>query len=220
VLANAGIMTGEYGTFEGNETTLTVNVISTFLLCLLLLPKLRDAPDGPGVFTIPNSALHYLAPTKELDLKDSEDKGAGMFGRLNDAKTANMTSRYPISKLLVLFATRELAARMAKSGKPAVIVNTPNPSYCKSQLHRDGEFGAIEKVAQAVLARSTEVGSRALVHALLSGPESQGQYLTNCHVQTPSSQVTNASGRRLQKQFFDELLQKMETIHPGVSEAI
>jgi hypothetical protein len=33
------------------------------------------------------------------------------------------------------------------------------------------------------MARSTEEGSRALVHGLLADQESNGQYLNNCHVQ-------------------------------------
>lgn len=41
VLENAGLATPVYEEFEGMESTITVNVISTFLLALLLLPKLR-----------------------------------------------------------------------------------------------------------------------------------------------------------------------------------
>jgi hypothetical protein len=90
-----------------------------------------------------------------------------------------MSTRYNLSKLLVIYVVREVVARM-KSGKASVIVNTPNPSYCKSGLLRDSTVPA----PPDFLARSTEMGSRALVHGLLAGPESNGQYLTNCHVQT------------------------------------
>ena len=41
VVENAGIATPHYEEFEGMESTITINVISTFLMALLLLPKLR-----------------------------------------------------------------------------------------------------------------------------------------------------------------------------------
>ena len=41
VLANAGISTNLYNSAEGFEETLTVNVISTFLLSVLCLPALQ-----------------------------------------------------------------------------------------------------------------------------------------------------------------------------------
>src|SRR2546429_7584403 len=38
VIENAGVSYAEYSLAEDNETTVTVNVVSTFLLALLLLP--------------------------------------------------------------------------------------------------------------------------------------------------------------------------------------
>lgn len=69
VLANAGLMTNTFSLSEGHEKTLNVNVVSTFLLCLLLLPKMRESGQQTGNicrFVIPNSALHYMAPMGEL----------------------------------------------------------------------------------------------------------------------------------------------------------
>ncbi|KAK1761706.1 hypothetical protein QBC33DRAFT_502373 [Phialemonium atrogriseum] len=214
VLANAGIMTSKFSVSEGNEKTLTVNVISTVLLCLLLAPKMRESGRETGNlcrFVIPNSALHYMAPLKELELE--RDIIAG----LNIPERANMAGRYPLSKLLVLYGVRELAQRSEAAGrKESFIINTPNPSYCKSDLGREMvTFGA--RAAEKILARSTEEGSRTLVHAVFAGKESNGQYLTNCHVQRPASHVTGQWGQQVQKKFFDELVANLEQIHPGVS---
>ncbi|CAM1510894.1 Fc.00g084070.m01.CDS01 [Cosmosporella sp. VM-42] len=208
VLANAGLLTQQFSLSGNNEKTITVNVVSTFLLLLLLLPKLRSS-SNPGKFVIPNSAMHYWAPTKEL----IPDKDKTIFSRLNDPKTADMAARYQVSKLLVLYVTRELASRMQSSKKPSIIINAPNPSYCKSGLIREVPGGA----PPDFIARTTEMGSRALVHGVLSGPESNGQYLTNCHVQAPASHVTNKTGARIQKAFFTELMEKLESISPGVT---
>jgi NAD(P)-dependent dehydrogenase (short-subunit alcohol dehydrogenase family) len=182
VLANAGIMTEQFDLSEHNEKTLNVNVISTFLLYLLLLPKMRESGRQTGHlcrFVIPNSALHYMAPTAELQ----PDKRS-IIDRLNDPKTANMAGRYPLSKLLVLYAVRELAERSSPSGKAACIINTPNPSFCKSNLAQESQGTMGFRVAEKLLARSTEEGSRVLVHGLLAGRETNGQYLSNCRVET------------------------------------
>jgi len=182
VLANAGIMTDKFGLSELNEKTLNVNVVSTFLLYLLLLPKMQESGQQTGHscrFVIPNSALHFMAPLTEL-----EPKNGSIISELNDPKKANMAGRYPVSKLLVIYAVRELAERSKSSRRGSCIINTPNPSFCKSNLAREAQEGRGFRIAEKVLARSTEEGSRVLVHGLLAGQESNGQYLSNCHVET------------------------------------
>jgi NAD(P)-dependent dehydrogenase (short-subunit alcohol dehydrogenase family) len=182
VLANAGIMTKQFTVSEGHEKTLTVNVISTLLLCLLLLPKMRESRKQTGWpcrFVIPNSALHYTAPLGELD--DGPDHP--IIARLDDQAKADMGGRYPLSKLLVLYAVRELADRAKASGKGLFILNSPNPSYCVSNLTRESRGSVGVKIGERLVARTTEEGSRTLYHGLFAGEESNGQFLTNCHVQ-------------------------------------
>jgi NAD(P)-dependent dehydrogenase (short-subunit alcohol dehydrogenase family) len=181
VLANAGIMTSNFSLSELSEKTLNVNVISTFLLYLLLLPKMRESGQQTGHvcrYVIPNSALHHMAPLAELD-----PKSPSIIDGLNDPKKANMAGRYPLSKLLVIYAVRELAERSSSSGKGACIINTPNPSFCKSNLASEAQESHGFRIAEKLLARSSEEGSRVLVHGLLAGQESNGQYLSNCHVE-------------------------------------
>ncbi|OKL61659.1 hypothetical protein UA08_02198 [Talaromyces atroroseus] len=220
VLANAGIMVDVFRMSEDNESTITVNVVSTFLLFLLLLPKFRDSADKFNIaprFTIVNSALHYMASLKELD---PERVPGSIFERLNNKELADMSARYNVSKLLVVYAVRELAERL--KGSTSIVLNAPNPSYCKSALALGTAQGrsAGGKAFEKMLARSTEEGSRALVHGVVSGPETNGQYLTNCHVQTPSSSVTCPKGVRIQKKFVDELVAKLVEIAPEAASYI
>lgn len=179
-LANAGLATNTFSLAEYNERTITVNVVSTFLLIALLMPKLRESASKFGIvprISIVNSALHYIAPLKEIDV----DHGEPIFARLNNKDTADMAMRYPLSKLLVLFAVRAFADKLEKDKGPRVIINTPNPSWCKSQLMRESSSAGM-RFGERMLARSTEEGSRALVHAILCGEESSGHYLDNCQM--------------------------------------
>ncbi|KAJ5289968.1 uncharacterized protein N7443_010221 [Penicillium atrosanguineum] len=213
-LANAGLATNTFSLVEDGERTITVNVVSTFLLIALLIPKLRESASKFGIVprvSIVNSALHYIAPLNEIDV----DHGDAIFARLNNKDTANMAMRYPLSKLLVLFVVRAFAEKLEKSKGPLIVINTPNPSWCKSQLMRESS-SAGTRFGERVLARSTEEGSRALVHAILCGEESSGQYLDNCQVKRPSCTVTNAKGARIQEAFFSELWGKLEGISPGI----
>ena len=179
ILENAGISTTTFEISEDNEKTITTNVMSTFLLALLLLPILRDSAMRHSItprITIVGSAVHFWAPFGELDNPN------GMFKTMNEPKTADMAGRYFVSKLLDLFGVRELANQFQQ--KPDIILNCVNPSWCKSSLARISGVPdpTSLRIAEKLLARDTEVGSRTLVHAVLSGRESHGQYLTNCHV--------------------------------------
>ena len=68
----------------------------------------------------------------------------------------------------------------------------------------------------AVVARSTEEGSRTLVHAAGQGVETHGKYLSECHVANPSSFLETEDGKRVQEQVWVELSRKLEEIQPGV----
>ncbi|KAK8134467.1 Short-chain dehydrogenase/reductase SDR [Apiospora sp. TS-2023a] len=132
-------------------------------------------------------------------------------------KIINLTGQSPSTvELLVLFAVRELAERSSVTGKGDSIINTPNPSFCTSNLAHESADSRAFKVFEKVMARSAEEGSRVLVHGLLVGPETNGQYLSNCQVETPRSQVTGKWGQRVQKKLVDELLERLNNIQPGI----
>lgn len=89
--------------------------------------------------------------------------------------------RYNVSKLLEVFAVRELAGKTRQS-EPKVAINMLNPGLCHSALMRSakGMQGMGLTVMKALLARTTEEGSRTLVHAAVVGMESHGKYLSEC----------------------------------------
>lgn len=89
VVENAGIAAMDFATLEDNESTITVNVVSTFLLALLLLPKLRESSRILGTaprLTIVTSSVHGWA-------KFEERKSDKIFEVINNRETANMIER-------------------------------------------------------------------------------------------------------------------------------
>lgn len=63
IVENAGISTPNYTVLEDNESTITVNVVSTFLLALLILPKLQETGRQFNItpnLTIVSSEVHFV----------------------------------------------------------------------------------------------------------------------------------------------------------------
>ena len=71
-------------------------------------------------------------------------------------------------------------------------------------------------ILRAIFARTTEQGSRTLVHAASQGPETHGQYLSNCQIASPAPLVTSPEGYATQNRVWDELVKKFEAIEPGI----
>jgi len=70
LMENAGMYTFDFEIAEDNERTITVNVVSTFLLALLLLPKLREtavAVKKPSVLNFTGSFVHKLTKFPERE---------------------------------------------------------------------------------------------------------------------------------------------------------
>lgn len=89
VVANAAVSTEEFRLAEDNEETVTVNFMSTMLLGLLLLPKLRETSvklDKEVVLTFVGSFVHWLTSFPER-------KAQHILAELADKKKARMEDR-------------------------------------------------------------------------------------------------------------------------------
>lgn len=123
LVANAGIQTNEFRMTEGNEETITTNVISTSLLACLILPKPRETAkqfDTNTHITLTGSELYEVAKFKEHEVPTGQ-----IFPTLSDKAKANMGDRYNTSKLLNVFFVKQLATLSPISNK--VIINIVAP---------------------------------------------------------------------------------------------
>lgn len=80
--------------------------------------------------------------------------------------------------------------------------------------------GKVLTVAKALMARTTEVGSRTLVHSAAAGQESHGKYMSECKVKAPSAFVRSKEGEEAGRRVHLELLEILENIQPGVTKNI
>jgi hypothetical protein len=70
--------------------------------------------------------------------------------------------------------------------------------------------------SKLLFARSTEYGSRTLVHAASQGPETHGKYLSGCAVANRGGIAAVADVEEVQERVWREVSEKLERIRPGV----
>ena len=216
LVENAGVATPKYQDIEGMESTITINVISTFLMALLLLPKLRA--DAVKFNMVPH--LTIVASDAHEQAKFREQSAPSIFEALKLPRY--QSDRYNVSKLLEILTIRELAPAMKASGKPMVILNTLTPGFCHSELMRHAVFplNLLAWIGKKLIARTTEVGSRTLVAAADAGVDSHGVYMTDCKLGEVSRWVRSEKGKVAQARVYAELLQILDGIEPGVTQNI
>lgn len=125
---------------------------------------------------------------------------------------------YNVSKLIEVLLVREIAASNILEQPPSIIVNSITPGLCHSDIARDLKgFGAAAfSFVKLLIARSTEHGSRTLVHASSAGIESHGQFLYDCQIKLPSQFRNNLlkgeKGSDLQEQLYKEVMAKISSL--------
>lgn len=100
-----------------------------------------------------------------------------------------------------------------------VIVNCLNPGFCRTEFFRHAPFplSYLLHIGVTLVGRSAEMGSRTLVAAAAAGRESHGRYMDSCVLRDPSALVMSDEGAMLQKRVYDELMEELERIKPGIS---
>ncbi|KPM41033.1 hypothetical protein AK830_g5547 [Neonectria ditissima] len=221
-IANAGIEAGRFELVEGLERTLTINVVSTFLSCMAVLPKLRETSetyDTTTNLTATGSVYHIFAPDSQLDMAQDSD----VFDALSDSKTADMPGRYALSKLVMHQCVAELAKLVSASpgsSKSQVVVNVVNPGWCKTEVTRNRPVSWVEHMLSALMCWTAEKGGRAMVFAAVAGKDSHGGYISECELKQQSEFMRSERGVAIQRRVWRDLLARIERISPEVASLI
>jgi retinol dehydrogenase 12 len=182
LISNAGVVVSSYSKAEDNELSVTVNVVSTFMLAVLLLPVIRKTATACSV----QPRMSFLVSDLYVFTTLSEREAPNIFERVNSKTNSSaIRTRYIITKMMDVLLAREFSERVGSSkGSSKIIVNYVNPGFCQSDLGRNqhGVAGKIDATLRKLLARRTEVGSRTLVHGAAGTEETSGQYLNDCRV--------------------------------------
>ncbi|KAI0147780.1 hypothetical protein GGR57DRAFT_515507 [Xylariaceae sp. FL1272] len=212
LLNNAASFNHHFEMAEGNELSITVNVISPLLLSLLLLPKLRQTSithNTRAVVTVVTSFLHALTSFPE-------SKSENILVTLADEKQARMQDRYNVNKLMEILAVRELADQVTQSTKGGqILISAVNPGSAKKSTPDRETAKGFDNVVRKMVQRSTEEGSRTLVHAAQGDVATHGQYLNDCKIGRASAFVS-FSGDATQHKLWSEMGALLERVQPGI----
>jgi len=212
VIENAGVALDKRTTSDGLETTLTVNVVNTMLLAVLVLPKLQQSAKTFGI----SPHVVVVGSGVAFDAKGELEKIDGDI--LEGLDQEAMRNRYPVSKLLELYAVRQLAL-LRPSSETGVIINFLNPGLCKTELSRNVSLviWMMIGIMRTLLGRTAEEGSRTLLHAAVAGRESHGKYVSECQIREyrVAPWVTDDAGSEMQRRVWDSLSKRLNAIQPG-----
>jgi len=137
---------------------------------------------------------------------------------LNDQSKPNIQLRYPVSKLLLLYAYREWCS-LNPVTKTGVVINYVNPGLCKTDLSRHASEEARARVGamKDKLGRTPEMGSRTLLHGAIGGQDTHGKYLSECENKDHyiPDWITNESGQKMQKRTWESVSAHVNKVTPG-----
>ncbi|KAH8834284.1 hypothetical protein DL96DRAFT_1676453 [Flagelloscypha sp. PMI_526] len=213
LINNAGMMTGTFTKSpQGYEQTYTTNILSHYLLTLLLLPRMPS--NGRIVNT--SSSFHYDATTFDvLDLDWSKHFEAQGLKEGGPIEPGNLTlDLYIRSKCLQIMFARELQQRLEQSEayrRKGITVHSYNPGLTRSTLWaRDNVISLpawSKKIGDSVfnvLGTSTTEGAATAIHLCVSddAAKTPGLYWHHMSVTGTNRIVEDASLRKL---IFDQM---------------
>ncbi|KAH8689181.1 putative short chain dehydrogenase/ reductase [Talaromyces proteolyticus] len=179
LIENAAVAVAQRVLAEGHLVPVTVNVFSTFLLAVLLLPRMSADAKRFGI--LPHISIISSGASFDFEKAWNTIK-SDPITKMEDESSPVMAT-YPLTKLLEILAVRYLAPVLPVS-RTGVVINTVNPGLCKTELGRNAPPEFRQQLAEkhARYGRTAEDGSRTLLHGALAGKDSHGSYLSSCTI--------------------------------------
>ncbi|KAF5325665.1 hypothetical protein D9611_000371 [Ephemerocybe angulata] len=228
LLANAGVGLDKYrSTEDGWEESLQVNNLSTSLLCLRLAPRLVETSMKYGTrprIVVVSSEMHYGVSFPEKVYDDGQESSFQVLSsREYCAAIMPGATRYAETKLLNVFFTLSLSELLKDT---PVVVNTVTPGYCYSDLARNASAvqALADRIAKAILARSTEKGARQLVYAAVGGEEKvdtlRGAFVNLHRADEPDDYVLGEEGKKRGDKLWKDLILELSKVDGRVLEIV
>ncbi|KAF2873059.1 short-chain dehydrogenase/reductase family protein-like protein [Massariosphaeria phaeospora] len=211
-ILNAGVrkysfMPSEYGW----EEDLQVNTLSSVLLGILLLPKLKESKQINGkipILEFVNSGLHQNA------IVDAETRKApSILQAYNTPERFNDNTQYCMSKVFLMYATNQLA-KSVSSGD--VIVTSVCPGWVATDLAREYQFFGRDIVFALVsfsIMRSPSQAANTILSGTTQGEQLHGRFWQHDEIQPISPSVAGEENIKFGLRVWNEIV---ETLIEGV----
>ncbi|KAI1165480.1 hypothetical protein F5B18DRAFT_171152 [Nemania serpens] len=234
VLLNAGCVGIEYNAVdEGWDQNIQVNVLSTTLLAILLLPWLkaeRANRSSPAHISIVGSGTHTSINARTWDGYVTKD--GGVLAHFRDPKNwPGPDGMYGSTKMMVHYAAAELAKlAKGKNNRPEVIINTTCPGVVRTQLARDFQESSRAlaigvAIFYAIQAKTPEKGARTLLAAGLTKENENGKFIRfygseSEYEKQSEALFTSERGSRIQASVWSEITNELSAKVPAAYAAL
>lgn len=220
VSLNAGIQVNKFELVEGYESTITINVVSTFLLAVALLPVLRQSAEKHHIsprLSIVSSETHAWAPWPEKKTPEGEN----ILKAMSKEGSGVAQARYMDSKLMQILVFRHMVKLADAKEKSSMIMNILNPGFCYSDLG-GSDAPMLQTVMRRVLARTQDIGGRPIAAGLVAGKDTNGQYMHDGVVDDAalSSYVKSEDGKAMGERLWNELKAVFDDLRPGLTAVV
>jgi NAD(P)-dependent dehydrogenase (short-subunit alcohol dehydrogenase family) len=219
VVLNAGTRrTQFFQSGYGWEEDLQVNTLSTTLLAILLLPKLKESKQHTGkipVLEFVNSGLHQsavVAPEVRRKLN--------VLGHYNQPENFRESRQYSFSKAFLVYATKKLADEISSGD---VIVTSICPGWVYTDLGRDHFFPGVYFVAFFFIflfMRTAAQGANMVLSGTTQGESVHGRFWQHDKVQPTPPSLAGTEMKELSARMWREIIDALEKDVPGIRTAV
>jgi NAD(P)-dependent dehydrogenase (short-subunit alcohol dehydrogenase family) len=202
----------------GWEEDIQINTLSTTLLAILLLPKLKKSKQHTGkipVLEFVNSGLHQKAVVgPEVRQKPN------ILDHFNKKENHKEGRQYSFSKVFLMYATTKLANDISSGD---VIVTSVCPGWVNTDLGRDHFFPGVHILAFLfffLFMRSPAQGANTVLSGTTQGERVHGRFWKNDKIQPTPPSLQGAEMTELRTRMWNEIVAALQKDVPSVTRAI
>ncbi|KAF9698570.1 hypothetical protein EKO04_003846 [Ascochyta lentis] len=218
-ILNAGLHRASYHVGEqGWEEDLQVNTLSSVLLGVLLLAKLRQSKHYTGkipVLEFVNSGLHQSAVVS-IDVRQKPS----ILEHYNQRENFKEVSQYKYSKVFLMYATNRLASEISSA---EVIITSICPGVVNSHLGRDHFFPGVFILAAVVvflIMKSPSQGANVVLSGATQGEAVHGRFWQSDQIQPVPVAVRGAEMKELGSRVWDEIVETLKKEVPQFEKSL
>jgi NAD(P)-dependent dehydrogenase (short-subunit alcohol dehydrogenase family) len=209
VVLNAGTRRTTFiKTSYGWEEDLQVNTLSTTLLALLLLPKLKESKQHTGkipILEFVNSGLfqNAVVPPKVRD-------EVSILAHYNKKEQFSENNQYKFSKVFLMYTTSYLADHTSSED---VIITSICPGWVYTNLGRDHFFPGVYFVAYffiLLFMRTPAQGSNMILSGTTQGRKLHNRFWRHDQIQSIPPSLKGGAMQDLGKRVFEEIVMALE----------
>jgi NAD(P)-dependent dehydrogenase (short-subunit alcohol dehydrogenase family) len=191
----------------GWEEDLQINTLSTTLLAILLLPKLRASKQYTGnipVLEFVNSGLHQSAVVPP-EVRDEPN----ILAHYNKQENFKEGNQYKFSKVFLMYAAKKLADEVSSGD---VIITSICPGWVMTNLGRDHYFAGIFALAFFFIflfMRTPSQGANAILSGTTQGENVHGRFWQHDKIQPIPPSLTGTEMKALSLRIWGEIIQAL-----------